>query len=228
MYERSDPLFALNPPPETPVRGAFVFGAPRGGTSMVAGVLRLMGVDMGARQGRGNNEDLDIQDARGPAGPLGNSASPEYQDALDRMRPLIQARATADAPWGWKDPHGVLYARDIIQHLPAPRIIAVFRDAAASAERVHKINGADRLGEMTNALDLYSRATRFLSETHAPSAIVSYEKVLVRPKRFVEQIAEFCGVAVSDEQMAQCLDFISPERGHGDPESPGWPREGAL
>ena len=138
MYERSDPAFVLNPPTGALVRGALVFGAPRGGTSMVAGVLRLLGVDMG------------------------------------------------------------------------------------------KINGVDRLDEMRNALDLQLRAQTFLAETDLPAAIVSYEKALVRPERFIEQLAAFCGLDPSDAQRAASLDFISPERGHGDPDSPGWPRDGAL
>lgn len=228
MYERSDPAFVLNAPAGAPVRGALVFGAPRGGTSMVAGVLRLLGVDMGDRQGRGNNEDLDIQDARGPAAPLGDHDCDAYAASLARMRPVIAERARNASAWGWKDPHAVLYARDVVDLLPSPRLIAVFRDAAACAERVHKINGVDRLDEMRNALDLQLRAQTFLAETDLPAAIVSYEKALVRPERFIEQLAAFCGLDPSDAQRAASLDFISPERGHGDPDSPGWPRDGAL
>ncbi|MEE2567668.1 hypothetical protein [Hyphobacterium marinum] len=228
MYERSDPVYVLNAPAAAAGRGVFVFGAPRGGTSMVAGVLRLVGIDMGARQGRGNNEDLDIQDARGPAGPLGEAGTPDYLAALDRMRPKIAERAKAQGPWGWKDPHGILYARDVTDLLPAPRLIAVFRDLAASAERVHRINGADRLDEMHSALMLQTRALDFLRETPLPAAIVSYEKALVRPERFLDQIATFCGVDVDAAEREAALAFISPERGHGDPDSPGWPRDGAI
>lgn len=228
MYERSDPVFVLNAPPAEQGRGVFVCGAPRGGTYMVSGVLRLIGIDMGARQGRGNNEDLDIQDARGPAGPLGEAGTPDYRAALDRMRPVITKRAEAQTPWGWKDPHGILYARDVMDLLPSPRLIVVFRDLAASAERVHRINGADRLDEMHSALMLQARALDVLQETEWPAAIVSYEKALVRPERFLDQIAGFCGVEAAGAERQAALAFISPERGHGDPDSPGWPREGAL
>lgn len=228
MYERSDPVFVLNAPPRDAARGVFVFGAPRGGTSMAAGVLRLLGIDMGARQGRGNNEDLDIQGARGPAGPLGDHGSPDYADAIARMRPVIAARAQSGQAWGWKDPHGVLYAKDVVDLLPRPRLIAVFRDPAASAERVHRINGADRLEEMQSALLLQTRALDFLRQTSLPAALVSYEKALVRPERFLEQVADFCGIGVDPQSRTACLDFISPERGHGDPDSPGWPRAGAI
>ena len=37
-----------------------VLGTPRSGTSMIAGLLRIMGVDMGNHVWSGNNEDLEF------------------------------------------------------------------------------------------------------------------------------------------------------------------------
>jgi len=228
MYERSEPLDILTPAADEPASGVLVFGAPRGGTSMVAGVLRLSGLDMGARQGRGNNEDLDIQAARGNVGNLGDVTHPDYAAALERMRPVIEARAAEGRPWGWKDPHGGLYARDVLDVLPSPRLIAVFRDPAAAAARIHMLTGQSVAEALNDVLWLYGKAQGLIAEPPAPLAMASYEKALVRPERFVEQLAFFCHLEPTPEQVREAVAFISPERGHGDPHSPGWPREGAL
>lgn len=228
MYERSEPQHVIAPAPDKPASGILVFGAPRGGTSMVAGVLRLIGTDMGARQGRGNNEDLDIQAARGNVGNLGDVNHPDYAAALERMRPVIEARAAEGRVWGWKDPHGALYARDVLDLMPSPRLIGVFRDPAASAERIHMLTGQPVAESLADVLWLYGKAQGLIADPPAPLAMVSYEKALVRPERFVEQLAFFCGLKPDAKQISEAVAFISPERGHGDPHSPGWPREGAL
>lgn len=228
MYERTEPQRIIASASSAPASGILVFGAPRGGTSMVAGVLRLIGADMGARQGRGNNEDLDIQAARGNVGNLGDRNHPDYAAALQRMGPVIAARAEIGGVWGWKDPHGALYARDVLEFLPSPRLIAVFRDPAASAERIHLLTQQPVADALNDVLWLYGKARELIAAPPAPLAMVSYEKALVRPERFVEQLALFCGIEPTPDQVAAAIAFISPERGHGDPHSPGWPREGAI
>lgn len=228
MYERSEPLDIVKPCPDAPASGVLVFGAPRGGTSMVAGVLRILGLDMGARQGRGNNEDLDIQAARGNVGHLGDVNHPDYAAALERMRPLVEARAAQKKPWGWKDPHGALYARDVLDLMPSPRLIAVFRDPAAAAARIHMLTQQPVADAMGDILWLYGKARELVAAPPAPLAMASYEKALVRPERFVEQLAFFCHLEPGAKQVSEAVAFISPERGHGDPNSPGWPRDGAL
>jgi len=228
MYERSEPLHVLSPAPQNEGRGIFVFGAPRGGTSMVAGALTILGVDMGARQGVGNNEDLDIQDARGSVGELGDPTAEAFDAALVRMRPMIERRAATKGAWGWKDPHGVLYAEQISDLLPAPRVICILRDPQAAAERVHLLTQKPLLSTLEDTLELYQRCRTYLDICTLPAALVSYEKSLVRPERFVEQLIGFCGLSPAQSQIDEAIAFCYPERGHGSPKDPGWPRQGAL
>lgn len=195
---------------------------------MVAGALRILDVDMGTRQGVGNNEDLDIQDARGGAAELGDPQSEEFQAALSRMRPLIEQRAQTKLAWGWKDPHGVLYAAHIQDLLPAPRLICVFRDPQAVAERVHLLTQKPLLTALEETLILYERSRAYLENCPFPAVLVSYEKSLVRPERFVEQLIDFCGLSPTNAQTEAAFAFCYPERGHGSPDDPGWPRQGAL
>ncbi|WP_421785295.1 hypothetical protein [Hyphobacterium sp.] len=228
MYERSEPLLTINAAPATPGRGIFVFGAPRGGTSMVAGALSLLGVDMGRRQGHGNNEDLDIQEARGPVGELADAEGKALAAALERMRPVIAQRAENSEAWGWKDPHGAFYAPQVEADLPAPRLMAVFRDPQAAAQRVHMLTERPLFDALEDTLKLYERCRAYLAQTTQPAAMVSYEKALVRPALFVAQLAAFCGLSPGREQIEAATAFCYPERGHGSPTDPGWPNRGAF
>jgi hypothetical protein len=102
------------------------------------------------------------------------------------------------------------------------------RDPAASAMRTSMLTGTPVATAMTDVLALLTRAAEIVAEPPCPVALVSYEKSLVRPERFVEQIAAFCGVEPTEEQIAEAQAFISPERGHGATRLAGWPRQGAL
>ena len=176
MYERTDPLVIIGPEPAGPGRGILVFGAPRGGTSMTAGVMRIIGVDMGARQSEANNEDLDIQEARGPVEWLADPASLDYAAALAHMRPVIERRARGGNVWGWKDPHGALYARDVVPMLPTARMVIVMRDPAAAAMRTSMLTGTPVTTALTDVLALLTRALDVLADPPCPVALVSYEK----------------------------------------------------
>jgi len=225
MYERSEPLLTLREAPVgDPARGLIVFGAPRGGTSMVAGALRILGADLGARQGDGNNEDLDLLEARGELPAL----HADRAAALQRMRAWLAGRKEAQGVWGWKDPHAALYADALLADLPAPRLLGVFRDPVACAERVGLLTGKDRIAVARETLKLYEAGLVLLENAAAPAGMISYEKALVRPKRFLVSLAKFAGLTPERAQFEKALVFISPERGHGNPDTMGWPREGAL
>ena len=230
MYERSEPLRVLTPPAPgaAPAAPLVIFGAPRGGTSMVAGALRLLGADLGDRLGDGNNEDLDLLEARGPVRAFIEDDEAACAAAAERIRDWLKDRRAAAPVHGWKDPHAALYLPHIMADLPAPRLIAVFRDPAACAERVSLLTGADRPAVLRETLRLYAAAADVIEDDRAASAMVSYEKALVRPKRFLKALAEFAGLSPDRAQYEAALNFVSPERGHGNPDRAGWPREGAL
>ena len=77
----------LNPPRRIPVRRTLVvLGVERGGTSMVAGVLRALGVPMGDRAGL-NHEDPAF-----------------LKDDPDKLRRAIRTRNKQHDMWGFKVP----------------------------------------------------------------------------------------------------------------------------
>lgn len=228
MYIRSEPLQLVRPPQPDDPDCTFIYGAPRGGTSMVAGLLRILGVWVVDRELPGNNEDLDIIEARGPVEHMTDPDGPEVEAAIERMSPILLERAAAGRPWGWKDPHGCFYAHRLQGILGNIRTILVMRDPLAAAMRVNIVQKWDLIDGLDDTLMLYRRGLDFLTASTLPAAIISYEKALVRPERLVEQLIDYCSLEPASEKVEEAIAFCYPERGHGSPSDPGWPRQGAL
>jgi len=188
--------------------GIFVFGSPRGGTSLVAGLLRLMGVDMGEAN-RGNNEDDSIIGARNPAELFDPQKGPA---ANGRIREAVLARRErADGPWGWKDPHGALYVPNVPAYLPRVHCIVVYRDPLAVSQSMTRRGGREPLEGVLDALMLYANATRFIEQGTVPCLAVSYEGGVRRPRALVRGLARFCGLDVDVEGVAG---YVRPEGGY--------------
>ncbi len=124
-----------------------MLGVPRGGTSMIAGLLRLIGIPMGERIDVASNEDLDFPEARasGPA-----------------LSELIRRRNEQFEVWGWKDPLSYTYFEQVLTYLRNPHIIAIFRDPVAVALREQIDMGFDFLNQLDSAIQGYSQIASLL------------------------------------------------------------------
>ena len=173
-----------------------VFGVPRGGTTMVAGVMRALGVFMGDDVDPANQED-----------PLFNF----HRNAgdLDVVRGAIANRNARFETWGWKFPGAVHQLPNYFDEIRAPHLICVYRDSVANARR-----GIGRAG-LTDfeRIDVHIRLMRknytFLARSGAPSLSVSYEKALTKPLAFVAELAGHLGVE-PDFKAFDFEGFMSP------------------
>lgn len=193
-----------------------VLGAPRGGTSMVAGTLSKLGVFMGDAQGLApfyENAEL--------------AACAKARDAK-AARAVIARLAREHPRWGVKVlPEGWRFwlRRGLLDE---PAYILVFRDPLAVAKRrlVSKAGveamqtqtataAADRLTrshvlrELRRALWLAFGLLAFLRFNRRPALIVSYEKAVTRPADFVRGVAEFIGVT-DRAKLQEAIAFVSP------------------
>lgn len=95
---------------ESEHRTYLIIGNGRGGTSMVAGVAHLLGLELNAPKG-GGFEDHDftrVSQGLVPEGPpLPLDLSPEEITA--RLRATVELRNSQHDVWGWKDPSADLY-----------------------------------------------------------------------------------------------------------------------
>ena len=164
-----------------------VLGNFRGGTSAVAGILRLLGIPMGKRFDPANNhEDLDFQ-----------------AKDVETINRLIQERNKEFDVWGWKDPMTIQNI-DKLKNLRNPQFIVVFRDPYAKALSEQKYNNWTIEQGLKQAREYNSLLIDF-ALTHK-CFLISYEKLLVYPEQEIKRLADFLGVDFKKE----IVNFIQP------------------
>lgn len=171
-----------------------VLGAFRGGTSVVAGLLRIFGIFMGERIAPllGNNEDLDLQ-----------------TNDIEKVKRIIRDRNEKYDVWGWKYPDSKEYIEKIIGEIRNPKLIIVFRDVYAIALSENKKMGWNIKGQLQRALRQQKKLVEIAMKYDCH--LVSYEKMLIRKEYEVERLAEFCGIELKVEIEQRAIGFIRPE-----------------
>lgn len=201
--------FSVGPTPKLDApRTYVVLGAPRGGTSMSAGALRLAGVPMGENIRIEWNEDSEFVSHKGYISLFDNPATVEPY--LDRLRGLIAARDQKYDVWGWKDPISALYLDRILGELRNPHLVLVMRDPTAIAMRewaalpqthVTSASPTFYFDHLAKIQGLYARAVQTVRDSNLPALMLSYERCLRYPQDFACRILAFSGMSGGDKVM---------------------------
>jgi len=174
-----------------------VLGCYRGGTSMVAGVLKKLGVFIGERLGTENGgsnfEDLDFQ----------------LTKDVSVMKELIANRNENYELWGYKDPKNIYYTEQLLEDLINPHFIAIFRDPFAIAMSEYRIQNRPLDTGLTIAIGHTYKIAEFITKNKQyPILPYSYEKAILDKEGFVKRVAQFIGVKINQESV----DLIQPGR----------------
>jgi len=211
-----------------------VVGPARSGTSLIAGILYLMGVDMGQEPNpspsnpKGDFEDDDFRElnraiydtARAGSGYWTPPYFQEIQEVepefSDRVKNLVSKKREASGSiWGWKNPWNVLTIPLYIPHLENPYIITVFRDpmsVARSAVRHTEKYEKVPLDEAERVTVGYFKALRSFVNKYRdyPICKVVFEDIMQNPEREVSRISSFLGINLSPKQHEDIVNFIIP------------------
>ena len=177
-----------------------VLGAPRGGTSMVSGLLRILGIFMGHRI-EGNHEDRDF---------IKWKRKNEKEKAIE----LVDERNQENDIWGVKVPGLILWMKDLEEHFRNPMYIIIYRNTFTSAiSKVEKKNVELPLA-LSVTQNFYSLILEFVKESQNPMLFLSYENCCDNPIEFIETLSEFIGTSPSKEVFEKCMNFINPKKGY--------------
>jgi hypothetical protein len=197
----SETSVVLNPPPELEHQRTYViFGTRRGGTSMIAGLARALGLDLGNVGARKNNED------------------PRFQyGTRDSMLEAIEARNAELDVWGWKFPAAAGYLPELTAAIRNPYFIVVYRDAVAAALSQASKDRPDRRRAPRMSLhesNANANAnTGFVLASGRPCLLVSHEKALANSEALIDEVADFMAFPRPDEALrARIVDYLSPGR----------------
>ena len=176
-----------------------VLGAPRGGTTMVAGIVQRCGVSLG------DNLPTNLEDQSFVGAPVGD------------MLKTIEARNKARRIWGWKYPRAAIYLPQIEEHLINPHYIFVWRDIYTTSMRRHK-SGRSQHDALSWAHDIQAQNIELARQLDAPQLMISYEKSILDPISTADRICEFLGLEKS-YNAAAIRGFVAPGRYKSNPET---------
>lgn len=171
----------LNPPGQLEDQRTYsIFGTRRGGTSMVAGVARALGLDLGEVGQRKNNED------------------PRFQNRpMPQMREAIETRNAERDVWGWKFPAAGNYIPELSNSLRNPYLVVVYRDPVAAAlsqaRRDRKFNRRSSRLALHESASNNAVNTGLALATDRPCLLVSNERAIADPEGLVDDVAAFLG-----------------------------------
>jgi|SaaInlStandDraft_4_1057021.scaffolds.fasta_scaffold02872_3 hypothetical protein len=174
-----------------------VVGVARGGTSIVAGSLKHLGLFMG------NASDPVFEDTR-------LSLAFEKQ-SKEKFEAVIADYNNKHDIWAWKRPSSLNELPHIAKKLRNPHFIFVFRDLLSVANR-NKISMKHGLvGSLEAAFNDYKKIVNFIKKTSHPALLVSSEKTVKYKENFIGSLIAFADLKPTAEQIEQANAFISLE-----------------
>lgn len=176
-----------------------VFGCGRGGTSAVAGVLRILGVNMPN------------------AHPLKHEWSPICYEGkqVDReaTRRTIESFDLQYPIWGWKAPKDVFCLDQYIAMLRNPHIVIVFRNILDILDSTRRNENIDFVASAIEIADVYNELCHRLTFTCLPVALINYEKICAVPMETISSIDCWLNLNSSKETLVSAANFTQFGRG---------------
>ena len=195
----------------------------RSGSSMFAGILYYLGIDMGEKttpeQSSGRNpkgffEDRDIIGISEEMNTflMANPSMPMEKLGIvcrNRIKEYFDRRNEKEI-WGFKDVNFVEFSDVYTKYIENPYYIFVFRnpfDIATSYSAWHKTNIIDTLAMVNKN---YGKIFRLMKKLKGEKLFVSYEKTLQDPIKSVNEIMNFIGYKkeLEDTKLNNLLTFI--------------------
>lgn len=192
----------------SPKKTLVLFGNPRGGTTMIANVVRSMGVYLG------DNLPINLEDSKFNWNAIGKDKSLNREKKIALLKKNIIKRNSEQEVWGWKYPRVDKYFDDIFPDLVNPMLVCVYRDPIASSWRgvVRKQRSAAKAIQTT--LELHLNNLQMIKNSGAPALLISYEKAIANPPELVKILNQFMVLDLGDEEIMECAKRVNPELGY--------------
>jgi hypothetical protein len=186
-------------------RTYIVSGLARGGTSMVAAMLRAFGVHMGEYLGE-SHEDLDFYTALNE-----NFPSPDW----DRIDALVAERNSHFNVWGFKSPlliaNGAL--AQLLLRVRNPVVVLAVRDLLGTVRsRVNRDQEASELS-ISEYANYFRVLASLVHESSAPMIVVQYEKACQLRWKFINEFVDVLGISCNQRSLAEAVSLITGEGG---------------
>lgn len=186
------PCLVVNPPINKSNKTFVVLGVERGGTSMAAGVLRALGINMGERAGLNHEDPRFLSDDQG------------------RLGRLIIQRNKELAIWGFKVPKSALMLEFYEKTLRNPYYVVVYRNIAAIADSwVQRGASREYISPIERTMTYYNEIFNFIRITRSPVILINYERAAQHKEELVKNLADFAGIILERTDLQKCVAVIT-------------------
>jgi hypothetical protein len=175
-------------------RTIIIVGLPRSGTSMSAKALFDLGVWMGDRIDLAVFEDVRIAEA--------------LEKKTEDLCGIIEDYNNRFDIWGFKRPMAFEILKNHINKFRNPRILVMFRDPLAISERNRISVHMPIEIALQSATEQIVNLIKFSLSIHTPRMLVSYEKAISKPEKFIEELVKFAGCAPTLEEVKKAVSNV--------------------
>lgn len=185
-------------------RTIVVLGAPRGGTSMLAGVLEKLGIFMGEALGH-QKEDRRFR---------------KETPTTTKIQAVAENNA-AHMIWGWKLPNTIYYYAELHSRLSNPVFISVYRNpfnVAVSSARRDKRELTPRLFKVP--INHYAKMHQLIEQyPDVPWSACSFDSLVTSQNKdyLIDGLLDFLQIDVGKDMREAALGFIDYEKGYRQP-----------
>ncbi len=174
-----------------------ITGPSRSGTTMMAQIVKTLGIHLGDTVDVNLLEDIEIRNAT-------------QKGDVARISEIIQERNQSHAVWGWKYPGSLEHLSGFAAALRNPHFIFTFRDPIATTVRnqLYEQVGLNLIDTVEDALNYMKLATGWIRDHAHPAIGVSYEKALLNPALLVDRTADFLQLQPSDHQRFSAIQQV--------------------
>jgi len=168
-----------------------VFGCARGGTSMVAGVIRMLHIDLGINLPN-NHEDQNF---------VGKPIE-HYINSID-------SNNNNKSDWGWKNPNAANYLEQVKHKLRNPYLIVVYRDLISTTSGHIRYHRREPVYSLDEVLRRHLQNLQLVYRWRVPSLLISYEKSILNPTYLINDLTKFLQVT-KDVDYEKIKSFMKP------------------
>lgn len=171
-----------------------VLGVERGGTSMAAGIVRALGVNMGKRAGLNHEDPLFL-------------VSEE-----DKLKRRIKTRDREEDVWGFKVPKASLQLDFYEKNLRNPHYVVVYRNSLAIVDSWVQRGAGNAIDVLDRISTYHDAILGMLRKTRNPVLLLNYERAVQDEESksaAVSEIASFLDVSLDPDLIARAVGMMT-------------------
>jgi hypothetical protein len=205
-----------------------ILGNPRGGTSLTAALVKILGINIGQdvnateQNPTGDMEDSDfsaiIQNImnEGGIGKTPNSYDIHHTDNLIEkykgdIQTLLQKKSANSPVFGWKHPFTTILINHFINEVENPYFVCAHRDRVATANSSSKLGNISFEDALVRA-DSFEKAMGQIAASYPdiPTIHINFEDILENPEKELRSLGAFLEVPVTESQITKAKEKTIP------------------